>query len=1043
MRKLVTLPFITISFLLSCVSVPTLNADVHYVATNGSHDPPHTNWPTAATNIQAALDYAGYGDLVLVSNGTYLLSAQIEIDDGVTVRSVNGPEKTTVDGNGVTRCLYLSHSNAVVDGFTITGGLATYSADDDSLAAGGGVYFDGAGTVCNSLLFSNVVHSQGWSAQGGGAYFIGGGSLLNSRVQGNQANAMGSAEGAGVWMSEGGVVENCLIVANQIVEDGSGFNQGGGVYMRWGARVSSCTIAENKAVEAGGGVSESDAFLVNCILSDNQAGNFRDLKGDSIACWFGSPPFVDSAAGDFHLQEGSLCIDAATTEDIPQVDYDYVVRPTDGDLDGVAHPDIGAFEYVVTALRCTMVCDKEQGFMPLPVTFNCRVGGTNLVGLQYQWDFDADGVWDLEGENLGIVGHTYTNGGWKSVSVRVQNAAGEVTMVTHERLIKVGAERIHVSPGGSATRPFSDWATAATEPIGFEDLLVDGTTVLVADGHYMLSAEIVIDRAVSLTSVNGPLHTILDANNTRRCVVIADDGAVLTGFTLTGGYGWAANYVSGTLKNCIIRDCHAESWGKVAGATYLGNRGRLENCLIYNNTAECLDPRNTTRGTGGVMSGGGRLINCTITANTLLAGRGGGGYQTALNAGGTVRNCIIWGNASPEGTQAGTWAMPDPLFTYCCMPTDVYYTENRVDGPPQFLNPASGDYRLQGGSPCVDSGEEEAWMWSSTDLAGTPRVCDGDNDGVRTPDVGAYEFVHPLTDLDDDGLPYLWEVQYFGTYTNADGGEGSDWDHDGFCDRDEFLALTDPTDPESLLRLSDLSFTGVTTNKMVAVQDFSSWPFTGDEGPPMYLPVFVSSTNEGWVAENISVGRPEDTSWRWHPDPASEPRAGWLGALLPDTSAWIMSPALSSAGRLRVVCRSTRTGKPQSFAVQVSGNGSSGWESVATLTNQSVEWTTNEVTLGIPAPTRVRIYRTYEGDLGQWLGIDDISITEAVRALVLCWQTSTGRVYTLQVTPSLDLPWSNVTGCVEVPGTGGPICYTNDSSAKDAEFYRVRLGVPE
>ena len=89
-----------------------LGATVHYVDINSTNAiPPFDDWSKAATNVQDAIDQAVAGDEVIVNDGVYatgertfgtnsLLNRAV-VDKALTLRSVNGPEVTTIQGHQV------------------------------------------------------------------------------------------------------------------------------------------------------------------------------------------------------------------------------------------------------------------------------------------------------------------------------------------------------------------------------------------------------------------------------------------------------------------------------------------------------------------------------------------------------------------------------------------------------------------------------------------------------------------------------------------------------------------------------------------------------------------------------------------------------------------------------------------------------------------------------------------------------------------------------------------------------------------------------
>jgi hypothetical protein len=88
--------------------------------------------------------------------------------------------------------------------------------------------------------------------------------------------------------------------------------------------------------------------------------SFNNVWDNGIANYYGcsagtgdisaDPLFVNGAEGDYHLTASSPCIDAATSDDAPEYDFDGNARcddPLVPNTGGGTYPyyDIGAYEY--------------------------------------------------------------------------------------------------------------------------------------------------------------------------------------------------------------------------------------------------------------------------------------------------------------------------------------------------------------------------------------------------------------------------------------------------------------------------------------------------------------------------------------------------------------------------------------------------------------------------------------------------------------------------------------------------------------------------
>jgi hypothetical protein len=208
--------------------------------------------------------------------------------------------------------------------------------------------------------------------------------------------------------------------------------------------------------------------------------------------------------------------------------------------------------------------------------------------------------------------------------------------------------------------------------------------------------------------------------------LITDNDAVLGGgIYCTGGQG--TEIVGNTISS------NAANWGG-AGVFLIYNQTTLRGNVIHSNSGA------QNNGGGGISIEGGavEIDHCTIFGN--YGKIGGGVLAIGLDAG-SIRNTIIWGNASDPGEPGthghvtggqGTWLL-DGSYSDVEAVAHLSGGSLALSGPgnitvdPMFVNGAGGDFSLTPGSACIDSGDPADPL---------------DADGTQT-DMGAVAFVHP------------------------------------------------------------------------------------------------------------------------------------------------------------------------------------------------------------------------------------------------------------------------------------------------------------
>ncbi len=337
------------------------------------------------STIQAAIDDAVDGGTILVKDGIYIENIKFW-NKGITLRSENGPEFSTIDGSSrdTSTVSITNHglNQTVLDGFTIENGNSVGRP-------GGGIFIrEASPTITNCIIKNNRSDSNGGGIYASSDYTGNDPVIISNTVIDN--NTADTSHGGGIYSYK---VD--LDIINSRVSNNSA-NNGGGIWIGLGVNPNyqaeymhliNCTIADNSAAD-GGGIYISNlsgwdlnSYIANSILWGNTAdsgGNqivindsvtvlFSDIEGG----WSGSgsnnidadPKFI--GGGDYHLADDSPCIDSGTDDLSPWPLWPvWPPLPVD-DIDGDPRPicptyDMGVDEHLFLDTDGDGICNSAD-----------------------------------------------------------------------------------------------------------------------------------------------------------------------------------------------------------------------------------------------------------------------------------------------------------------------------------------------------------------------------------------------------------------------------------------------------------------------------------------------------------------------------------------------------------------------------------------------------------------------------------------------------------------------------------------------------------
>ena len=660
--------------------------------------------PADFSTIQAAIDAAANGDMIMVAPGVYQASPKAPqvvdlLGKSLTLQSVKGPASVVIDGENSNRGLLCSNAEGpatLVDGFTFTNCRHADGA--------GGRFTDASPTIRNCVFIDN---------NGQGLHLINSSAIIeNCTFQGNNApyggglqaidsdpvidscqfiDNVGLLNGGGAHFAYcGGTITNTLFDQNRTQATSS---DGGGLHIAGSTTIlTECTFSANSSFGQGGGLfmswpDKNPLTLSNCTFHENSSGNGAAAKISSSndatvkGCVFlaNTTNYNTHPYSTLDLNADSNCLLSECTFDL--------------NSPGLLATSAKTFGQNVTVEDCTFKSNSGGLAVGSPAdgqatVFNCRFEANEGMGF-------ASGVHAYGAGPVEVLQSEFTNNTYVPVICQsLPMNLSECTFRGHDIYLFVelepdseityhdnvfcenndeigdGEDLGNCVVNSCADSNADGTPDACEEQVDLQSLLEDameGDTIQLEAGVFAINRTLdPLSKAITIrgqVDSEGNPTTIIDGQGVMRtihCGSKEDVDTIFENLVITGGWavrggGMLCGFdARPTLNNCVFRNNTA--YVSDGGGLHSSGAPDLNGCRFFENSAA---------GDGGGLYchygniyGNISLTDCVFKENTALGD--GGGMHCGYGSRPYLTGCVFQGNTAQDaggGVYCGGWSL--------------------------------------------------------------------------------------------------------------------------------------------------------------------------------------------------------------------------------------------------------------------------------------------------------------------------------------------------------------------------------------------------